>query len=119
MKRRAFFIGLIVAAGALLALAVGALATDGYQVARSGYQVARSGHQVARSGYDLSWWTVDGGGYTFMTGGGYSLGGTAGQADAGLLAGGRYTLGGGFWRGGAVAGSLYEVYLPLVLRRSP
>jgi len=126
MKRRAFLIGLIVAAVALLAVSLLAAAQDGrqapgagYQVARSGHQVARSGHQVARSGYDLSWWTVDGGGYTFMTGGGYSLGGTAGQADAGLLTGGRYTLGGGFWRGGAVAGSLYEVYLPLVLRRSP
>ena len=39
---------------------------------------------LAQSGgsYDLSWWTVDGGGATFNTGGGYSLGGTAGQPDA-------------------------------------
>lgn len=29
-------------------------------------------------GYDLFWSTVDGGGYTFSTGGGYSLGGTIG-----------------------------------------
>ena len=39
-------------------------------------------------GYDLTWNTVDGGGYTFSTGGGYSLGGTVGQPDAGLLTGG-------------------------------
>ena len=98
MKRRAFFIRLILASSALLALAVGALATDRY---------------------DLSWWTVDGGGYTFMSGGGFSLGGTAGQADAGLLAGERYTLGGGFWRGGVVVDGVHRVYLPLVLRSYP
>jgi hypothetical protein len=70
-------------------------------------------------GYDLTWSTVDGGGYTFSTNGGYSLGGTAGQPDAGVLTGGGYTLAGGFWRGGAVTGSMYEVYLPLVLRNYP
>jgi len=112
MKRRAFFIRLILASSALLALAVGALATDGHQVAHSGYQ-------VADADYDLSWWTVDGGGYTFLTGGGFSLGGTAGQADAGLLAGERYTLGGGFWRGGVVVDGVHRVYLPLVLRSYP
>ena len=65
-------------------------------------------------GYDLTWSTVDGGGYTFSTGGGYSLGGTVGQPDAGVLSGGGYTLAGGFWGGGAAA--RYGVYLPLVLR---
>lgn len=65
--------------------------------------------------YTMDWWTVDGGGGTFSTGGGYSLGGTAGQPDAGLLAGGGYTLGGGFWRGGPVSGG-YRIYLPLLLR---
>jgi hypothetical protein len=48
-------------------------------------------------GYDISWWTVDGGGATFSTGGAYSLGGTIGQPDAGELSGGNYTLYGGFW----------------------
>ena len=67
-------------------------------------------------GYDLSWSTVDGGGQTFSTGGNYSLGGTAGQPDAGLLAGGGYSLVGGFWSGGAPPGNLYQVYLPVVLR---
>ena len=68
------------------------------------------------SGYDLAWWTVDGGGTTSITGGGYTLGGTAGQPDAGALAGGGYTLAGGFWGGGAAA--IHSVYLPLVLRNS-
>lgn len=63
--------------------------------------------------YDLTWNTVDGGGGTFSHGGGYGLGGTAGQPDAGVLAGGGYSLSGGFWCG-VPAG--YRLYLPLVLR---
>ena len=74
------------------------------------------GYQVTRSGYDLSWSTIDGGGGTFSTGGSYTLGATAGQPDAGLLAGGDYTLGGGFWGGGALAAPQHVIYLPLVLR---
>lgn len=65
--------------------------------------------------YDLGWWTVDGGGATFSTRGGYSLGGTIGQPDAGALSGGGYTLGGGFWSGGA-ARPVYRLYLPLIVR---
>ncbi len=65
-------------------------------------------------GYDLTWSTVDGGGYTWSEGGGYALGGTVGQPDAGALIGGGYTLSGGFWGGMAQ----YRVYLPLVLRNS-
>jgi hypothetical protein len=72
--------------------------------------VAQSG-----SGYDLFWSTVDGGGATFSSGGGYALSGTIGQPDAGLLTGGVYALGGGFWGGGAVVVS-HDVHLPLVLR---
>ena len=64
-------------------------------------------------GYDLSWSTIDGGGTTWSEGGGYSLGGTVGQPDAGVLSGGNYTLAGGFWGGAAAR---YGVYLPLVLR---
>lgn len=71
---------------------------------------------LAQTGYDLSWWTVDGGGARLSTGEGYRLSGTAGQPDAGLLEGGGYTLGGGFWRGGKVGGQSYVVYLPLVIR---
>jgi len=67
-------------------------------------------------GYDLSWSTVDSGGGTFSSGGLYSLGGTAGQPDAGLMTGGVYALGGGFWGGGAVAAPENMIYLPLVMR---
>jgi hypothetical protein len=67
-------------------------------------------------GYDLTWSTVDSGGYTFSRGGGYTLGGTVGQPDAGALSGGGFTLSGGFWSGAAVIA--YEVYLPLVVRDS-
>ena len=70
----------------------------------------------AQEGYDLSWWTVDGGGTTFSTGGSYSLGGTIGQPDAGVLMNGdSYTLVGGFWAGGAM---VCGIYLPIVLKCS-
>jgi hypothetical protein len=74
---------------------------------------------LAQSGgpYDLTWNSVDGGGATFSSGGDYTLGGTGGQPDAGVMKGGDYTIGGGFWCGGEVAGAMYDVYLPLILRR--
>jgi hypothetical protein len=70
-------------------------------------------------GYDLTWSTVDGGGYTFSTGGGYALGGTIGQPDAGTLGGGSYTLEGGFWGAGGSAGEAetHKIYLPIILRQ--
>jgi hypothetical protein len=46
--------------------------------------------------YTLEWSTIDGGGGT-STGGVYSVTGTIGQPDAGLMSGGSYTLVGGFW----------------------
>ena len=67
--------------------------------------------------YDLPWWTVDGGGATFSTGGSYSLGGTIGQPDAGVSSGDTYTLAGGFWPGAeGVVSPSYHIYLPLVIR---
>jgi len=45
---------------------------------------------VATDGYDLSWWTADGGGGS-SAGGSYTLSGTAGQPDAGLLTGGSFS----------------------------
>ena len=68
-----------------------------------------------QSGYDLSWYTIDGGGATFSTGGSYSLGGSIGQPDAGSLSGGSYTLNGGFW---GVSIVNYNIYLPLVMNNS-
>jgi hypothetical protein len=81
--------------------------------------LAVGGSTLAQEGYDLSWWTVDGGGQMYRLDGGYQLGGTIGQPDAGVLAGGGYTLGGGFWRGGVAVGDTIRVYLPIVLRQAP
>lgn len=63
--------------------------------------VAFSPSAFAQSGggYDLTWSTVDCGGATFSTGGGYELGGTVGQSDAGEFSGGAYEMTGGFWFG--------------------
>jgi hypothetical protein len=76
-----------------------------------GLLLATTAHTSTSEGYNLSWWTVDGGGGTLAIEGGYSLSGTVGQPDAGLLAGSGYTLSGGFWVGG-----IYRLYLPLILR---
>jgi hypothetical protein len=79
------------------------------------------GAALAQGGdYDLGWHTVDGGGAADLSGpGGYSLDGTVGQADAGLLTGGGYTVGGGFWGGGGPASPPAlepGLYLPLIFR---
>lgn len=71
---------------------------------------------LAQGGYDISWFTVDGGGGNSI-GGPYTLSGTTGQPDAGVLSGGAYAVTGGFWVG--VAGPMpptFTLYLPLVLR---
>ena len=64
-------------------------------------------------GYDLTWNSIDGGGATFSTGGGYSLGATVGQADAGAASGGVYTLSGGFWAG---IPANYNAFVPIAMR---
>ena len=76
---------------------------------------ARVAPAAAQSGgpYDLTWSTVDGGGEMYSAGGAYTLGGTVGQPDAGVLEGGAYTLAGGFWGG---ASAVHRLYLPLLLR---
>lgn len=66
---------------------------------------------AAQSGYSIGWYTMDGGGATLSAGGGYTLGSTIGQADAGVVSGGGYTLHGGFW--GSPDSMLY---IPLVTR---
>lgn len=65
------------------------------------------------SGYDLSWSTIDSGGYTFSTGGDYILSGTIGQTDTTVMSGGIYTLFGGFWSRIPFSETLY---LPLLIR---
>lgn len=51
---------------------------------------------AAQAQYSIDWWSIDGGGGR-STGGVFTLTGTIGQPDAGLLTGGNYTLQGGFW----------------------
>ena len=58
--------------------------------------------------FGLDWYTIDGGGHTFSTGDGFTLGGTIGQPDAGTAAGGGYTLRGGFWLGGMALSSVED-----------
>jgi hypothetical protein len=66
------------------------------------------------SSFNLPWWTVDGGGAVPpLNGGSYSLQGTTGQADAGMMSNGRYTLNGGYWNRTMTT---YTVYLPTVLK---
>ena len=50
-------------------------------------------------GYDMDWFTIDGGGALNMSGGAFSMSSTTGQPDAGLMSGGDFVLGGGFWFG--------------------
>jgi hypothetical protein len=68
---------------------------------------------ASMAGYTLPWWTVDGGGGTSNSTQ-YALSGTTGQADAGTLIGGDYTLAGGFWAGSLKMGS--QLYLPIITR---
>ncbi len=68
--------------------------------------------------YEITWYTIDGGGGTLSGSGGigysaYTLDGTVGQPDAGVLTGGGYILAGGYWSGSA---TVYRVYLPLILK---
>ena len=62
--------------------------------------VASAPAQVG-GGMDLSWSTIDGGGTSASTGGAFALAGTVGQPDApvaSVMAGGTYSLAGGFWQ---------------------
>jgi hypothetical protein len=46
--------------------------------------------------YDISWYKIAGGGGT-SSGSTYTLSGTIGQTDAGVMSGGPYAISGGFW----------------------
>jgi len=51
--------------------------------------------------YTIDWFTLDGGGGQ-SSGGAYTLAGTIGQPDAGIVSGRAYTVYGGFWSASAV-----------------
>ncbi len=61
--------------------------------------------------YRLDWSSVDGGGGT-SAGGVYTVHGTLGQADAGRMSGGAFTVTGGFW--GIVAAVVTDTNAPIL-----
>ena len=71
--------------------------------------------------FDVDWYTVDGGGEMWTTGGDYELSGTIAQPDAGgAMTGGDFELTGGFWAGGGMPlPRPLALYLPLVARNAP
>jgi hypothetical protein len=76
---------------------------------------------AAPAAFSLTWWTVDGGG-GISQGGSYSLSGSVGQPDAGVLSAGAYTLTGGFWGGAAAVVHIPAtgpVHLPLIQKNFP
>ena len=71
-------------------------------------------------GYELAWGRASGGGTTFSSGGAYTMGGTAGQAEAGTLSGGSFSLIGGFWgiAGGPGGGiGQLSIYVPVAMKQ--
>lgn len=61
--------------------------------------------------FSIDWHTIDGGGGT-STGGVYSISGTIGQPDAGVMSGGNYSLAGGFW---GIISAVQNPYGPLLV----
>jgi len=67
------------------------------------------------NGYVLPWWKYSSGGGQ-SSGGVYTLTGTIGQHDTGMMSGGDYKLGGGFWGATEETETGVSIYLPLVTR---
>ena len=63
--------------------------------------LALAGAAALTDDFDVDWYTIDGGGEMWTTGGDFELSGTIGQPDAGVMTGGDFELAGGFWPGGA------------------
>ncbi len=55
-----------------------------------------SGVAARAQNYGITWYKIAGGGGT-STGNNFSLSGTIGQPDAGIMTGGTYAISGGFW----------------------
>jgi hypothetical protein len=71
---------------------------------------------LAEGGYILVSGATAAGGQ--VSGGNYEMNTTIGQAEAGLLKGGTYKVGGGFWGGGPLteALSISDLFLPVLIR---
>ncbi|MFN8586848.1 MAG: FlgD immunoglobulin-like domain containing protein [Candidatus Eisenbacteria bacterium] len=69
---------------------------------------------------EIIWRTLDCGGTASASGGGWTLGATIGQHDAGTLASGAFTLRGGFWIGGSPGAlGVDDTATPLAFRFLP
>jgi len=67
-------------------------------------------------------WDVIGGGGGAITGAGYAMNTTIGQAAVGTVSGGNYELCAGYWCGVAAPAAPppeYKIYLPIVLKNYP
>jgi len=62
-----------------------------------GMVLAVVGTALAVDEFEITRSTIDGGGAMESAGGDFSLSGTIGQPDAGVMAGGEFQLTGGFW----------------------
>jgi len=71
--------------------------------------------QADTSDFVIQWFSVDNGGVLESSGGSFSLNGTIGQPDAGVISGGDYTLQGGFWNSDT-ANALLEIFMPVVVK---
>jgi len=69
-------------------------------------------HAQSGGAFDLCWSTVDGGGAMFSTGGAFEIGGSVGQCDSGILAGGGYEIIGGFWGGATTSAVIPPTPVP-------
>lgn len=99
MKRKT----MLLAAALVLLLAAGVAAQGDAERGRAGDgEAGKQGDTgaAAPAAYGLDWWTADGGGASFRSGGSYTLGGTAGQPDAAAERGDapQYILRAGFWQ---------------------
>lgn len=71
---------------------------------------------LAGESFNIAWWTMDGGG-GLSQGDTFSVNGTIGQSDAGIMVGEQYVLQSGFWIAANPSNSL--LFLPVVSNSTP
>ena len=66
--------------------------------------------------FSISRWTIGGGGGASI-GGDFEVASTIGQVDAGMMAGGEFSVEGGYWNSGTEPKVNHLVYLPVVIKQ--
>ena len=76
-----------------------------------------TGSVIAQSGgrFQITQFHTGSGGE--LHGGSYTMRSTVGQPEAGVLRGGDYELGGGYWGGGEPQYFIYQLFLPAVTNK--